>query len=154
MRGPRPLTHRLLCTFVARQRILKPGGAFILYGSPAKLWISHLKIMVAEEFGLEFKQHISWVYKQGGDSRMQGMRAYSVRMEHVEWFVQPGAEHTFHAEAAAEHYEPEEMKEALAKGIGRVTEEALARGRPPKIGWRSRARTRGPRSGSTARTRR
>jgi hypothetical protein len=53
-------------------------------------------------------------------------------MEHVEWFVKPGAEHTFNAEAAAEHYEPEEMKEALAKGVGRVTEEALARGRPPK----------------------
>ena len=42
------------------------------------------------------------------------VRRQAVRMEHVEWFVKPGAEHTFNAEAAAEHYEPEEMKEATS----------------------------------------
>ena len=40
------------------------------------------------------------------------MRAYSVRMEHIEWFTKPGAEHTFNAEAGAEMYAPDEIKEA------------------------------------------
>jgi hypothetical protein len=57
---------------------LRPGGALFIYGSPAKLWICHLKLLAAS-LGLEFKQHISWVYKQGGDSRLTGMSAYSVR---------------------------------------------------------------------------
>ena len=42
------------------------------------------------------------VVAEGGDSRLKGMSAYSVRMEHLEWFVKPGAPHTFHAAAAAE----------------------------------------------------
>ena len=54
-------------------RVLKPGGSLFLYGSPAKLWISRLKILAADSCGLEFKQHVSWVYKQGGDSRLTGM---------------------------------------------------------------------------------
>ena len=53
-------------------------------------------------------------------------------MEHLEWFVKPGAAHTFHAEAAAEPYTEAEAAEALAKGVGRVTAEALQRGRPPR----------------------
>lgn len=65
-------------------RCLRPGGSLFIYGSPQKLWICHLKLRAAE-LGLEFKQHISWVYKQGGDSRLTGMSAYSVRMEHLEW---------------------------------------------------------------------
>ena len=113
---------------------LRPGGSLFIYGSPAKLWICHLKILAAE-LGLEFKQHISWVYKQGGDSRLKGMTAYSVRMEHLEWFVKPGAPHTFNAEAAAEPYTEAEAAEALAKGVGRVTAEALSRGRPPRNWW-------------------
>ena len=152
------------CTQWLREavRVLRPGGALFIYGSPAKLWICHLKLLAAE-LGLDFKQHISWVYKQGGmprtehhcraclrrahaahvclsamrpgDSRLKGMSAYSVRMEHLEWFVQPGATHTFNAEAAAEPYTEAEAVEALAKGIGRVTPEALARGRPPRNWW-------------------
>lgn len=55
-------------------RVLRPGGALLVYGSPERLWICHLKIIAAEELGLDFKQHISWVYKQGGDSRMRGTR--------------------------------------------------------------------------------
>ena len=50
-------------------------------------------------------------------------------------FVKPGASHTFNAEAAAEHYTEAEAAEALAKGVGRVTAEALQRGRPPKNWW-------------------
>ena len=68
---------------------LRPGGSLFLYGSPVKLWICHLKIL-AVELGMTFKQHISWVYKQGGDSRLTGMTAYSVRVEHLEWLVGPG----------------------------------------------------------------
>jgi site-specific DNA-methyltransferase (adenine-specific) len=115
-------------------RVLRPGGALFIYGSPAKLWICHLKLLAAE-LGLEFKQHISWVYKQGGDSRLKGMTAYSVRMEHLEWFVKPGAAHTFNADAAAEPYTEAEFAEALAKGVGRVTPESLSKGRPPRNWW-------------------
>ena len=68
---------------------LRPGGSLFLYGSPAKLWIDRLKL-VAAELGLEYVQHISWVYKQGGDSRLTHMTSYSVRMEYLEWFVKPG----------------------------------------------------------------
>ena len=64
-------------------RVLRPGGALFLYGSPAKLWLCRLKLLAADELGLAFVQHISWVYKQGGDSRLKGMLAYSVRMEHL-----------------------------------------------------------------------
>ena len=116
-------------------RVLKPGGALMLYGSPERLWICHLKIMCADEFGLEFKQHISWVYKQGGDSRMNNMVKYAVRMEHLEWFVKPGAAHTFNLDAGTEAYAEAEFKEALAKGVGRVTAESLSRGKPPKNWW-------------------
>ena len=134
---------------------LRPGGSLFIYGSPAKLWICRL-VLLAAELGLEYKQHISWVYKrarlaqaphrlpkpqllaqatpllaqapplaapqlaphfaskafspslrpaafplpaEGGDSRLKGMTAYSVRMEHLEWFVKPGAPQTFHPEA-------------------------------------------------------
>ena len=113
-------------------RVLKPGGSLFIYGSPAKLWISYLKIIAAEQCDLAFMQHLSWVYKQGGDSRLRGMTAYSVRMEHVEWFVKPGGSHTFNASEAAEHYSEEDAQLALAKGVGRVTAEALQQGRPPR----------------------
>jgi len=116
-------------------RVLRPGGALFLYGSPAKLWLCRLKLLAADELGLAFVQHISWVYKQGGDSRLKGMLAYSVRMEHLEWFTKPGGQHTFNPHEAVEHYTPEEFDEALAKGVGRVTPESLARGRPPKNWW-------------------
>lgn len=62
-------------------RVLRPGGALLVYGSSERLWICHLKIIAAEELGLDFKQHISCVYKQGGDSIMRGMSKYAVHME-------------------------------------------------------------------------
>lgn len=113
-------------------RVLKPGGSLFIYGSPEKLWISRLKIIAADTCHLDFVQHLSWVYKSGGDARMKGMNKYSVRMEHCEWFVKPGGAHTFHASAAAEHYTEEEAALALAKGVGRVTPESLQQGRPPR----------------------
>ena len=115
-------------------RVLRPGGSLFLYGSPAKLWICHLKLLAAE-LGMDFKQHISWVYKQGGDSRLRGMTQYSVRMEHLEWFVKPGGSHTFNVDEATEAYTEAEFAEALAKGCGRVTAESLQRGRPPRNWW-------------------
>tara|TARA_Y100000992_G_C21268379_1_gene495207 strand:- start:1413 stop:2333 length:921 start_codon:yes stop_codon:yes gene_type:complete len=132
-------------------RVLRAGGALLIYGSPERLWICHLKIIAAEELGLDFKQHISWVYKQGGDSRMRGMSKYAVRMEHLEWFVKPGAEHVFNVEAGTEPYTEEEKVKALAKGVGRVTSESLDKGRPPCNWWdiprensRSKERAYGP----------
>mmetsp|Transcript_3094 Transcript_3094/g.10489 ORF Transcript_3094/g.10489 Transcript_3094/m.10489 type:complete len:283 (-) Transcript_3094:44-892(-) len=116
-------------------RVLKPGGALFLYGSPVKLWIDRLKLLAADELGLHFVQHISWVYKQGGDSRLTGMTRYAVRMEHLEWFVKPGGTHTFNPHEAVEHYSEAEFAQALAKGVGRVTAESLARGRPPNNWW-------------------
>ena len=116
-------------------RVLRPGGSLFIYGSPAKLWIARLKLIAADECGLEFKQHLSWVYKQGGDARLKGMVTYSVRMEHIEWFVKPGAAHTFNPAAAAEPYTEDERREALAKGVGRVTAESLDQGRPPRNWW-------------------
>lgn len=117
------------------ERVLRPGGQLFIYGSPAKLWISRLKILAADEFGFDFKQHISWCYKQGGDARFAGMVQYAVRMEHLEWFVKPaiaGEGHTFNPHEAAEKYTPEEERDALAKGVGRVTAESLRQGRPPR----------------------
>ncbi|KAG8470429.1 hypothetical protein KFE25_008850 [Diacronema lutheri] len=116
-------------------RVLRPAGQLFIYGSPAKLWIARLKILAADEFGFDFKQHISWCYKQGGDSRFASMAQYAVRMEHLEWLIKPappGVAHTFHACEAAEKYTAEETAEALAKGVGRVTEESLRQGRPPR----------------------
>ena len=107
-----------------------PRRVIFIYGSPAKLWIARLKLIAADECGLEFKQHLSWVYKQGGDAPQGWWR--TVRMEHIEWFVKPGAAHTFNPAAAAEPYTEDERREALAKGVGRVTAESLDQGRPPR----------------------
>ena len=40
-------------------RVLRPGGALFLYGSPAKLWLCRLKLLAADELGFAFVQHIS-----------------------------------------------------------------------------------------------
>ena len=47
----------------ASMAALRPGGSLFIYGSPAKLWIDRLKLLAAE-LGLEYMQHISWVYKR------------------------------------------------------------------------------------------
>ena len=54
----------------ASMAALRPGGSLFIYGSPVKLWICHLKILAAQ-LGLEFKQHISWVYKRARCPRRQ-----------------------------------------------------------------------------------
>lgn len=67
----------------------------------------------------------------GGDARLENMKHYAVRHEIVEWWTKPG-QPTFNAAFGAEMYTDEDKKVALAKGVGRVTEEALDRGRPPR----------------------
>lgn len=66
---------------------------------------------------------------------MQNMKEYAVRHERLVWFEKPpsaGAKRTFNALEAAEHYTDEDRAVALAKGKGRVTDDALDRGRPPR----------------------
>lgn len=60
------------------------------------------------------------------------MKSYAVRHEVVEWWVKPPTQPTFNAAHGAELYSEAEKAVALAKGVGRVTEEALDRGRPPR----------------------
>lgn len=66
---------------------------------------------------------------------MEHMKEYAVRHERLVWFEKPSdgkRRRTFNAQEAAEHYTDEDRAVALAKGKGRVTEEALDRGRPPR----------------------
>ena len=113
-------------------RILAPGGTLLFFGSPCKIWTSRMNVMLEDELGLTHVQTLSWCYSQGGDSRLENMRNYAVRHEIVEWWTKKPGNATFNASLGAEKYSEEEKKAALAKGIGRVTEEALDRGRPPR----------------------
>ena len=113
-------------------RILKPGGTLLFYGSPCKLWVSRMNVLLEDELRMSHVQSLSWVYTQGGDARMENMRAYATRHELLEWWTKPGAVFTFNGQDAAEHYTDEDRAVALAKGKGRVTEDALNRGRPPR----------------------
>ena len=66
---------------------------------------------------------------------MEHMREYAVRHERLVWFEKPPSatgKRTFNAQTAAEHYTEEDRAIALAKGKGRVKNEALDRGRPPR----------------------
>ena len=66
---------------------------------------------------------------------MENMKEYAVRHERLVWFEKPPSatrKRTFNAQAAAEHYTEDDRAVALAKGKGRVTNEALDRGRPPR----------------------
>lgn len=68
----------------------------------------------------------------GGGSRVSSMRKYAVQHELLIWFQKPGGERTYNAEAGVEHYAEEDRAVALAKGVGRVTNASLDRGRPPR----------------------
>ena len=66
---------------------------------------------------------------------MENMKEYAVRHERLVWFEKPPStthKRTFNARSVAEHYTDEDRAVALAKGKGRVTSEALDRGRPPR----------------------
>lgn len=59
------------------------------------------------------------------------MSRYGVRTEHLVWFEKPGGTRTFNPTQITDEYTDEQKRIALAKGVGRVTAEALDRGRPP-----------------------
>ena len=73
----------------------------------------------------------------GGDARWNA-KEYAVRHERLVWFEKPSSDpanpapRTFNSAAAAEHYSDEDRAVALKKGKGRVTNESLDKGRPPR----------------------
>lgn len=116
-------------------RLMRPGGALLVYGSPCRTWIARMTLLLVDELGMNHVQDMPWVYTQGGDARMENMKEYAVRHERLVWFEKPCTgefKRTFNGQAAAEHYTEEDRAVALAKGKGRVTNEALDRGRPPR----------------------
>lgn len=60
------------------------------------------------------------------------MKQYAVRSETIEWWTKTPGHSTFNATLAAERYTEEDKKTALAKGVGRVSEASLDKGRPPR----------------------
>ena len=48
-------------------RVLRPGGALLIYGSPERNWIPRLAVMLEDDFGdrMQLVQHLAWVYNQG-----------------------------------------------------------------------------------------
>ena len=112
-------------------RCLRPGGALLLFGSPVRSWIPRLIVLLEDELHMKFVSDLPWVYTQGGDSRLQSMTMYAVRHERLVWLEKPGTR-TFNASEATEHSTDEDKAVALAKGGGRVTGDALDRGRPPR----------------------
>jgi DNA modification methylase len=115
-------------------RALRPGGALLIYGSPERNWIARLAVMLEDEFGdrMRLVQHLSWVFCQGGGSRVSSMSKYAVQHEQLLWFERKGGARVFNASEGVEHYREEERAVALAKGKGRVSDASLDRGRPPR----------------------
>jgi modification methylase len=115
-------------------RILRPGGALLIYGSPERNWIARLAIMLEDEFGetTTLVQHLSWIYKQGGGARVSTQRKYAVQHELLLWVEKRGGLRTFNSSEGVEHYHADERATALAKGKGRVSDESLDRGRPAR----------------------
>ena len=115
-------------------RVLRPGGALLIYGSPERNWIPRLAVMLEDEFGdrMQLVQHLSWVFSQGGGSRVSSMSKYAVQHEQLLWFERKGGGRVFNASEGVEHYLEEERAVALAKGKGRVSDASLDRGRPPR----------------------
>ncbi len=116
-------------------RVLRPAGALLLYGSPCRTWMARMTLVLVDEMGMRMIQDMPWVYTQGGDARLENMKEYAVRHERLVWFEKPPTgdyKRTFNAQAAVEYYTDEDRAVALAKGKGRVTNEALDRGRPPR----------------------
>ena len=113
-------------------RVLRPGGALLFFGSPCALWTSRMNIFLDGVAGMEHQQTLTWIYSQGGDARLETMKAYAVRSETLEWWTKAPGMVTFNPLHAAERYTEEDKKVALAKGTGRVNEASLDKGRPPR----------------------
>jgi len=112
-------------------RVLRPGGALLLYGSSCRPWTSYAVVALHGTHGMRFVQHMPWIYRQGGDARFSTMNQYAVRHEELVWMERPGGARTFHPHAGAVPYTEAERAVALAKAPGRVSEASLAQGRPP-----------------------
>jgi DNA modification methylase len=113
-------------------RVLRPGGALIVYGSPERLALSRLLLFAVDHAGLRLVQQLTWCYTQGGGSRVSQMKKYAVQHEPVLWLEKSGGDRVFNAAEGAEHYSDEDRAVALAKGKRRVTDASLDRGRPPR----------------------
>lgn len=115
-------------------RVLRPGGALLVDGSPERNWIARLSVMLEDEFGQSVRlvRQLSWVYNQGGGSRVSSMKKYTVQHELLLWFEKVGGERTFNACDGVEHYRDDERAVALSNGKGRVSDQLLDRGRPPR----------------------
>lgn len=117
-------------------RILRDGGALLVYGSPCEAWMARMTVLLVDELGMRLVQDMPWVYTQGGDTRWETMRQYAVRHERLVWFEKPSSTDTsgrvFNAQAVAEHYSEADRATALSKGRGRVTSASLDKGRPPR----------------------
>lgn len=46
-------------------RVLRPGGALFLYGSPERMHIARMSVMLVDELGMRHVQDTPWVYTQG-----------------------------------------------------------------------------------------
>jgi len=46
-------------------RTLRPGGALLLYGSPCRVWIARMTLLLVDELGMDHVQDMPWVYTQG-----------------------------------------------------------------------------------------
>jgi site-specific DNA-methyltransferase (adenine-specific) len=113
-------------------RILVHGGALMFYGSCELNLVARVSIILEDELDMKLVQHLSWNYAQGGDARMSSMAQYAVRHELLSWFEKPGGDRVFRPAKVADHYTEADRAVALAKGVGRVTNESLDKGRPPK----------------------
>jgi site-specific DNA-methyltransferase (adenine-specific)/adenine-specific DNA-methyltransferase len=113
-------------------RVLQPGGSLLFFASPCELWSSRMNVLLADTLGMVHQQTLTWVYSQGGDTRLETMRRYAVRSETVEWWTKGSEAHTFNPLFATEPYTEGDKRVALAKGVGRVNEASLDKGRPPR----------------------
>jgi DNA modification methylase len=113
-------------------RILKPGAGIVIFGSPERSWISRIAVWLEDELKMQVVQTNCWVYNQGGGSRVSSMKKLAIQHELVLWAEKPGGDRTFNAADCVEYYAPEDRALALAKGKGRVSNESLDRGRPPR----------------------
>ena len=46
-------------------RTLRPGGALLLYGSPCRVWIARMTLLLVDNLGMNYVQDMPWVYTQG-----------------------------------------------------------------------------------------
>ena len=114
------------------KRILRPGGTLICFSSPCTIWSSRMNVLLEDTLRMKHVQTLTWVYSQGGDARLESMKQYAVRSETIEWWTKSPGLSTFNPTLAAERYTEEKKREALAKGVGRVNEASLDKGRPPR----------------------